>query len=190
LLQKQPYLKKLQWGPPANLDFLEQLYGDVVVDGSSAFVPGDDFGEGADEDEGEEEAQEQEEPIVTPRSASSQRSKSKRSAGSTTSTLNSPMKKTKSPMVRYVKDIANTFKESVTVNTQQLKKRVAQKEAFSVKRCQDLGWECGIEATADAAFAMSKLFATEYQRQFFCGLPTPELRLSYFNKWCRDNNLD
>ncbi|CAL4909936.1 unnamed protein product [Urochloa decumbens] len=185
--EKQPYLKKLQFGPPSNLDLLQLLFSDVVVDGSSAFVPGDDFGEGADGDEGEEEAQE-EERIVTPRTTSSQRSK--RSAGSLTSTLNSPVKKIKSPMVRYVKDIATTFKESVNVNTKQMQKRVEQKEAFSVKNCQDLGWACGIEPTGRAVLAMSKLFASEYQRQFFCGLPTPQLRLSYFKEWCRDNNME
>jgi hypothetical protein len=59
LLQKELYLKKLQYGPPANLDLLEELFSDVVVDGSSSFVPGDDFGEEEDGDEGEE-AQEQE----------------------------------------------------------------------------------------------------------------------------------
>jgi hypothetical protein len=164
---------------------LEALFSDVVVDGSSAFVPRDDFGEEVDGDEGEE-AHEQE-PIVTPRSTSSQRSK--RSASSTTSTLASPVKKIKSPMVRYVRDIANTFKESVNVNTKELKKRVEQKEAFSVKKCQDLGWECGIEPTAQAVFAMSKFFESAYQRQFFCGLPTPQIRLSYFKEWCRDNNM-
>jgi hypothetical protein len=136
LLQKQPYLKKLQWGPPANLYLLEQLFSHVVVDGGSAFVPGDDFGHEVEEDEGEAEAQEQE-PIVTPRSTSNQRSK--RSASSTSSTLNGPLKKSKIPIVRYVKDIANTFKEVVNVNTKQLKKRVEQKEAFSVKKCRDLG---------------------------------------------------
>jgi hypothetical protein len=56
LLQKQPYLKKLQYDPPANLDLLEALFSDVVVDGSSAFVLGDDFGEEADGDEEEEDA--------------------------------------------------------------------------------------------------------------------------------------
>ena len=167
---------------------LEQLYSDVVVDGTSAFVPGDDFGEEPDEDEGEEEAEE-EEPIVTPRTRSTS-SQKKRSACCTKSILSSPVKKIKSPMVRYVRDIANTFKESVNVNTEQLKKRVIQKEAYSVKKCQDLGWECGIEPTEQAVFAMSKLFESAYQRQFFCGLPTPELRLSYFKKWCRDNNLE
>jgi hypothetical protein len=133
LLQKQPYLKKLQWGPPANMDLIGQLYGDVVVDGSSAFVPGDDFGEEQeaeeqDEDEGEQEAEEQG-AACTPRTRSTTSQRSKRSACSSKSTLSSPVKKIKSPMVRYVRDIAHTFQESVNVNTEQLKKSVLEKEA-------------------------------------------------------------
>jgi len=44
-VQKKPYLKKLQYGPPANLELLDQLWRGVTVDGSGAFVAGDDYGE-------------------------------------------------------------------------------------------------------------------------------------------------
>ena len=49
-MQKKPYLKKLQYGPLANLELLDQLLLDqlwrgVTVDGSGAFVAGDDYGE-------------------------------------------------------------------------------------------------------------------------------------------------
>jgi hypothetical protein len=100
------------------------------------------------------------------------------------------VKKTKNPMVKIVKDIASTFKESVAANTKQIQKRANKKAAFSIKRCQELAFECGVEKTIDAVYAMSKMFETEYQREFFCGQLTPELRLGYFKKWCRDNNLE
>lgn len=74
---------------------------------------GDDYGENQGQDAW---AQEEEEFQATPRSTSTQRSK--RSFGSTTSTMTNPMKKTKSPTVKVGKDIANTFKESVTFNSQ------------------------------------------------------------------------
>lgn len=109
---------------------------------------------------------------------------------STSSTLSSPVKKSKSPMVKIVKDIASTFKEAVTVNTKQMQNRASDKAAFSVKRCQELAFECGIKQTIESVYAMSKMFETEYQREFFCGQLTPELRLGYFKKWCRDNNLE
>jgi len=168
------------------LELLDQLWRGITVDGSGSFVAGDDYGENEGQDVG---AANEDEFQATPNSTSSQRSK--RSFGSTQSTLSSPVKKSKSLMVKIVKEIAHTFKEYVTVNNQVIQKRSTQKEAFSVGRCQQLAFECGVERTVESVYAMSKLFQTEYQREFFCGpLLTPELRLSYFKKWCRDNNLD
>ncbi|KAG2652483.1 hypothetical protein PVAP13_1NG338600 [Panicum virgatum] len=185
-MQKKSYLKKLQYGPPANLELLDQLWRGIIVYGSGAFVAGDDYGENEGQDVG---AANEDEFQATPNSTRSQRSK--RSLGSTQSTLSSPVKKNKSPMVKIVKEIAHTFKEYVTINNQVIQKRSTQKEAFSVGRCQQLAFECGVERTVESVYAMSKLFQTEYQREFFCGpLITPELRLSYFNKLCRDNNLE
>ncbi|CAN6244195.1 unnamed protein product [Urochloa humidicola] len=43
--EKKPYLKKLLHGPLANLELLEQLWRGLTVDGSTAFVPVDDYGE-------------------------------------------------------------------------------------------------------------------------------------------------
>ncbi|VAI69333.1 unnamed protein product [Triticum turgidum subsp. durum] len=71
-----------------------------------------------------------------------------------------------------------------------MQKRANEKAAYSVKRCQELAFECGVEQTVDFGYAMSKMFETEYQREFFCGLLTHELRLGYFKKWRRDNNLE
>ncbi|BAS98359.1 Os06g0576800 [Oryza sativa Japonica Group] len=144
------------------------------------------------EDQGQDEEEEDEEEFQpTPISTSSQRSqKGKRPLSSNSSTLSSPVKKSKSLMIKIVKDIASTFKEAVTVNTKQMQNRASDKAAFSVKRCQELAFECGIEQTIESVYAMSKMFETEYQREFFCGQLTPELRLCYFNKWCKDNNLE
>ncbi|KAI5014109.1 hypothetical protein ZWY2020_055499 [Hordeum vulgare] len=58
-----------------------------------------------------------------------------------------------------------------------------EKAAFSVKRCHELAFECGIEQNVDSIYALSKMFETEYQRDFFCGLLSHELRLGYFKKW-------
>lgn len=160
------------------------------MDGTTAFVPGDDYGDFDGQDAGiQDDAEEGCQP--TPTSRSSQMSqKGKRVFSSTTSTLSSPVKKSKSPMVKIVKDIATTFKESVAANSRQIQKRVDEKAAFSVKRCQELAFESGVEKTVENVCAMSKLFSSEYQREFFCGDLTPDLRLGYFKKWCRDNNME
>ena len=167
-MQKKPYLKKLQWGPPGNLELMEELLRGYSVDGSTVFVPGDDYGENEGQDAWAEEEEEfQATPSPMGRSSSTQRSK--RSFASTSSTLTSPVKKSKSPMVKIMKDIANTFKESVTVNTKQIQKCASEKDAFSIRRCQELPFECRVEGTIESVYAMSKMFKTEDQREFFCG---------------------
>jgi hypothetical protein len=187
-LQGKPYLKKVLKGPPANLDQLEEMFRGNTVDGSTAFVPGDDYGEGHGEELGHESAEAGEDYVQTPRSSSSQMSK--RSLASSTSTCDSPVKRSKSPMVRYVKDISITFKESVQLNNKEMLKRANDKQASSVKRCQELAFECGIEQTSDHVFAMAKMFKDPFEREFFSGLPSPELMFNYFKKWCRDQNLE
>ncbi|XP_066396238.1 uncharacterized protein [Miscanthus floridulus] len=185
--EKKQYLKRLQWGPLGNEELLDELFRGFTVDGNTAFVPGDDYGQNQEQDVG---AKEEEEFQTTPISRSSQRrQRRKRSLSSNSSTLTSPVKKSKSPIVKIVKDIASTFKDSVKVNTIQIQKRASDKAACSIERCQELAFECGVEETVDSVYAMSKMFETEYQRQFFCGKLTPQLRLGYFKKCCRDNNL-
>ncbi|KAI4977115.1 hypothetical protein ZWY2020_050722 [Hordeum vulgare] len=56
--QKKPYLRKLQWGPPTNEELLEQLFRGYTVDGSTVFVPGDDYGQNQGQDLGTEEEEE------------------------------------------------------------------------------------------------------------------------------------
>ncbi|KAG2620339.1 hypothetical protein PVAP13_3NG173050, partial [Panicum virgatum] len=155
--ENKPYLKKLRWGPPGNLDLLEQMFSSSTIDGGGAFVPGDDYGaaqEGA-EDAWPKEAEE-EDFQETPRSTSS----SQKSSGK------SPVKKNKSPMVRYVRDLSITFKQAVQINSQEMKKRASDKEAFLVRRCQQLAFECGVEQTSEAVFAMAKMFQDPFQREF------------------------
>ena len=155
------------------------------MDGSSAFVPRDDYGESQGQDEESEEDFQ-----TTPRSTSTQRSQKGKRSLSTSSTLSSPVRKSKSPMVKAVTDIASTYKESIAINTKEMQKRAIEKAACSVERCQELAFECGVERTVEAVYAMSKMFETKYQREFFCGKLTRDLRLGYFKKWCRDNNME
>ena len=88
-------------------------------------MAGDDYGENEGQDVG---SANEDEFQATPNSTRGQRSK--RSMGSTQSTLSSPVKKSKSPMVKIVKEIAHTFKEYVTINNQVIQKCSTQKEAF------------------------------------------------------------
>ena len=92
---------------------MEELWRGYTVDGSTAFAPGDDYGEDEGQDAWPQEEEEEFQATPSPMGRSSSTQSSKRSFASTSSTLTSPVKKSKSPMVKIVKDIANTFKEPI-----------------------------------------------------------------------------
>ena len=84
-------MKKLKYGPPPYLDELEEMFHGNTVDGTTSYIPRHDFYEAYEdaEDDGEEDA---DDFGGTPMSTSS-----------TISTGASPVKKTRSPMVRIMK---------------------------------------------------------------------------------------
>ncbi|RLN40694.1 hypothetical protein C2845_PM01G04820 [Panicum miliaceum] len=124
-LDGKSYLKKVLKGPPANLDQLEEMFSGNTVDGSTAFVPGDDYGEGH---EGAWAEEAEEDYVQTLRSSSSQIAKRERGLLAVLPVLVTVVKKSKSPMVQYVKNISVTFKEVVQVNNKKMLKRAADKE--------------------------------------------------------------
>jgi len=174
------------------LDELEEMFHGNTVDGTTTNIPKHDFyeiDEGA-EDDGEEDA---DDFGGTPTSTSTRNLK--RSSYSTISTGASPVKKTRSPMVRIMKQIATKFTESVDVSHQTLQQAHTAKlnsqkeEENSIKRCQELAFECGIEDDGVEVYAIGKMFKDPFQRQFFRGLPNAVARLNYIQRYCRDNNL-
>lgn len=113
----KPWLKKLKYGHPPYLDEFEEMFHGNTVDGTSVYIPGQDFYEieENDEDNGGHDA---DDVGGTPMSTSTH--SLKRPSWSTTSTCTSPNKKSKSPMVRIMKQIATKFSLSVDVNQQAL----------------------------------------------------------------------
>jgi hypothetical protein len=179
--------------PPANQ--LEEIFTGQTVDGTLVYVPGQDFFEGGEQHEGDEYAlgdDASEDFMDTPTSSSSR----KRSMASTTSTCDSPVKKTKSPMVKYMRQIATKFSESVHINQQVMTKLLAhkvetkkEKDLFSVKMCQELAFECGVGLDIPNVLEMGKLFKDSFQREIFCGLQNAEAWFNYFKAWCMENNM-
>ncbi|CAL4917899.1 unnamed protein product [Urochloa decumbens] len=194
--KNKPWLNKLKNGlPPPNLEELEEMFSGTTVDGSTGYVAGQDFYEDADMEQDEDGEDLEHEPVGSPTTTSSR--KSKRSNAATTSTCDSPVKKSKSPMVRYMKQIATNFAQAVLVNQQTMKKAAAhkleakqEKEMFSVKRCLDLAFQCGIRQDNNEVYAMGKMFQDKFQREVFCNLPSAEARLNYFKGWCMDHGMD
>jgi len=59
----------------------------------------------------------------------------------------------------------------------------------SIKRCQELAFECGIVDDGVEVYAIGKMSKDPFQRQFFFGLPNAVGRLSYIQRYCRNKNL-
>ena len=59
----------------------------------------------------------------------------------------------------------------------------------SIKRCQELAFECGIVDDGVEVYAIGKMSKDPFQRQFFFGLPNAVGRLNYIQTYCKDNNL-
>lgn len=194
-MQNKPWLNKLKNGlPPPNLAELEQMFAGNTVDGTTGYVPGQDFYEDYEMEDDEVEEDDDQEPVGTPTTTSSR--KSKRSTGATTSTCDSPVKKSKSPMVRYMKQIATSFDKAVEVNQRGMQTAVSrkleakkEKEKYSLKRCMQLAFQCGIQEGGRDVYALGKMFQDKFHREFFCNLSTDDARLEYFKGWCMDHGM-
>ena len=84
-------MNKLKYDAPPYLVELEEMFHGNTVDGTTAYIPGQDFYE-ADEDAEDDGGEDADDFGGTPMSTSS-----------TISTGASPVKKTRSPMVRIMK---------------------------------------------------------------------------------------
>lgn len=190
------------------MDDLAAMFHKEIVDGSNAYVPGQDFYDegGQDEEEDDNDDEEEEEPceeeefVHTPRSTSSR--KSKRSGGSNMSTGNSPQKKNKSQGKRKVKNqivkvlnkIATTYSQSVSTNQQTIKEHkdskleAEKKMDAEIEECQQLAWGC-VPHDSVEAYATFKIFKSKFNRRYFLTIPTVEGRRNFLQRWCKDNNM-
>ncbi|RCV15107.1 hypothetical protein SETIT_3G031900v2 [Setaria italica] len=198
--------KKLKYGPPEYLDQLEEMFHDVVVDGSTSFMPGAEEEEEEGAEDGEEEDVDQDGSFYDfDHSPMSTNSRKRSSSTSTRSTATSPGKKSKSTMVKMMstlvakwsasEDATNSIFKNVgksltnSINEKSQKPSKMQEMAQSVKKCQQLALECGATPDTIEFYAGRHLFKDPYEREFFCNIPTPEGRLIHSKRYCKENNL-
>ncbi|CAL4986928.1 unnamed protein product [Urochloa decumbens] len=131
----KPEWRRLQFGDPEYLDCMHLMFKDVVVDGSTSYVPGQDDGEEEEEEEEQEEGEEEDED---PSPISSNSRKRSSSTGSM-STATSPPKKSKSAMVQVFRHLVNKWNSQDEAGQKALME--VQKEIAREK----------IEATKEAA---------------------------------------
>nr|XP_034594382.1 uncharacterized protein LOC117856066 [Setaria viridis] len=184
--------KKFRYGVPEYMDQLEEIFHEVVVDGSTSFIPGEEDEEPGEEDEelhgepGEEDEElpgEQGLPFDYDDSPVSTNSRKRVSSTSTRSTATSPGKKSKSPMVQVMDKMLHKWVESDARHHKILKKKVDDKtskemqERAELKKCQELALECGGAADSVEYYACLSIFKDGMHREFFCNIPSPEARL-------------
>nr|XP_034592111.1 uncharacterized protein LOC117853942 [Setaria viridis] len=198
--------KKLQFGTPAYMDHLEEMFHDVMVDGSTSFLVGfdeeeEDQEQAADDEDGQEEDQEGPTDYDSPISTNS---KKRGSTPSTQSTGTSP-KKYKSPMMLAMNNLIDKLSASedrsdhlmenvgasleAKINEKRMKLTPMQEMAQSVKKAQELALECGATPDTVEFYGSRHLFKDPYEREFFCNIPTPEGRLLHLRRFCKENNI-
>jgi len=109
MLQKNPALKKFRTALPIYLDEMDQIFDSMAVDGSTAFVAGQD--DAIDIDSSNEEAADEQADMLTPLSVGYKR------ANSTSTTASSPSKCSKSPAVHHYE---SGIREHNKINRQRL----------------------------------------------------------------------
>ncbi|XP_022681715.1 uncharacterized protein LOC101784314 isoform X2 [Setaria italica] len=182
------------------MDHLEEIFHEVVVDGSTSFIPGEEDEEPEEEDEEPEEEDEelpgeQGFPADYDDSPGSTNSRKRLSSNSTRSTASSPGKKSKSPMVQVMDKMLNKWAESDSRHQKILKKKVDVKaskemqERAELKKCQQLAIECGAAADSVEYYACLSIFKDGLHREFFCNIPSPEARLVFLKRWCEEHNM-
>ncbi|XP_037474192.1 uncharacterized protein LOC119350475 [Triticum dicoccoides] len=196
-IKSRPNLKKFRKGNPEYIGLLHEMFHEVAVDGTSAYVPGTADDTEANDDDDDEDGS----PMST--------STCKRGASSVDfrSTASSPLKKikmnmengkTKGPFLRTLKEITTRMdKEAETSNTilqaivDQGKEKAKRSEErkVAVATCQQLTIECGAAEESIEYFVACDLFKDKHNRFVFQNMKTPEARLIWLKRWCKAKKM-
>jgi hypothetical protein len=205
--QGRPNLKKFRHGNPEYLPLLHEMYHEVAVDGSSAYVPGteEDF-----ETNNDDELDDVPSPMSTNtrkrgssstdlRSTATSPSKKSKNKSMADSDNNGPTHgKPKGPFVKYMKDVQTKLDKEAEksdsilqalVNQGNEKARRREERAISVAKCQNLAVECGAAEESIEYFVACDLFKDRHNRYVFENIKAPEARLIWLKRWCRARNM-
>jgi len=165
--------KKLKNGPPECLEYLEVMFENVVVDGSSARAPGEHI---AEEENGGDDGC----------NRSPMNTTTLKRGGTTASTASSPKKRIKSPMVKIMKGIMETMQANSVVA-----QKVMQGElrAESIQKAMQLAVDSGAVEGSVEHFMATQLLAKAENCDVLFTFTTNEGRLAWLKRWCQKENL-
>lgn len=107
-------------------------------------------------------------------------------------------KKSKSPVVKLMKGLLNSFNSDCDksntlitelVNSKKLKEQKKEEIAESLTNCQRLAVECGAAEDSVEYFCATQLFASKHNRVMFKNISTKEARFMWLRRWCQQKNL-
>ncbi|KAJ1260731.1 hypothetical protein BS78_10G255000, partial [Paspalum vaginatum] len=189
-----------QGWPTASNDWWDtktkRCFHDVAVDGSSAFVPGQEEDEALYEDEAQENEEEEEELQGTENSPMSSSGHKRASSTSTRSTADSPIKKSKSPMLKVMKQYLHMSARQSAERNLFLKKLGSKQETAeaklenAIKKAQQLAKQAGLDESSPEFYAVSHICKDEALMKFFINMETSEGRVAFLRRYCKEKNLD
>ncbi|PUZ43141.1 LOW QUALITY PROTEIN: hypothetical protein GQ55_9G638600 [Panicum hallii var. hallii] len=187
-----PEFKKLKWRPPEYFDLLEHCFHDVAVDGSSEFVPGQEEDEALYEDEAQGNEEEEEELQGTENSPMSSSGHKRARSTSTRSTADSPIKKSKSPMLKVMKQYLHMSTRQSAERNLFLKKLGNKQEnaeaklEAAIKKAQQLAKQAGLDESSPEFYAVSHICKDEALMKFFINMETSEGRVAFLRRYCKE----
>ncbi|GJN29410.1 hypothetical protein PR202_gb17636 [Eleusine coracana subsp. coracana] len=183
--------KKLKHGLPDYLPMLEELFEGVVVDGSTSYVAGQSSD---DADEDEEAADLFQDAQDTPVSTGSLKR-----ASSTSTTGTSPIKKSKSPVIKMMRDFLSVGSKQAEEQTSMIREMICStkenntnrpdKATVETQQAIQLALQDGIDEDSVEFYALSCICEKTEHKGFFLNIKTATRRLAFLKRYCKEKNL-
>jgi hypothetical protein len=181
-MQGHPTWKQLKRGPPDHEDLLQEMFGGIVVDGSSACAPGEAVERNEDEGlpAGDQQGDDTDMYSTPPSTAHvpNRRSSLNRASGSSAT---SPLKQPKNQMVKVMQKIHATLENNCKIaNKVMLGEHLEEK----IKEVQSMAVRCGAREGSAEHFMATQLFKKPENRATFKAFETDEGRLLWLKRHC------
>jgi hypothetical protein len=172
-MQSHSNWKQLKRGPPEHEELLQQMFGGIVVDGSSACAPREAFERTEEEGLAVEQHGDDSETYASPHTSAYVSKRSLLNRG-TASSSTSPLKKSKNQMVKVMQKIHATLENNCNIAN---KVMLGEHLEEQIKEVQSMASRCGAREGSAEHFMATQLFRKPENRATFKAFETDEGRL-------------